>query len=369
MSGSRDHDEVERVARVLQQREPSSGLEIDLSSVASWVYRCPNAQFLCEGESQVNPLVHRDVAIVQVAVPGGLVGVSVENGAALWETSLAEVSTVCPSAGAGVVVAYSAGSLVGVDVGAGTRVWEHALGTPTKDAVSPQPVVCGNEVLSGDWSGSVVALSLESGKTAWARKIADAGVPIVSIACHEQTVVASVSDGHVVGLQRASGIELWRQRVRTSQGCRIQFSGPRALSYDAGEVHATCLATGNSVSILNYPGRIIRRLITCDDAMFLVHSSPDAGDCDEMILVRPGSWRRRVIGSSVATDGRALYESRIDAVILRDVDTGLPRCDLLTEAGSMGGKVSRFGQGVVLPFGGLEPAIGLLPVDSLPGTS
>lgn len=92
-----------------------------------------------------------------------------------------------------------------------SRVWSVSLAGSGGVRVGLAPAVSGQEIIAAGYDGRVVAISIETGRVVWERRLQTtlAAGPGVG----EGIVVVNTMDGRVIALSRDNGAERWSTRV------------------------------------------------------------------------------------------------------------------------------------------------------------
>ncbi|MEX2116409.1 MAG: PQQ-binding-like beta-propeller repeat protein [Bacteroidota bacterium] len=177
-----------------------------------WQY---NAQAGISG----TPLV-RDSVMVVGTLLGEIQAVNIKNGRRLGYKVMEGSIVGTPALDGSKVIFAMSGvqqSVVAMDLGNGERVWIYAAG-PVESA----PLLYENFVYVTTLQGSLICLEKSDGKEVWKFETEEKGPPIRSSPATDGKVICFGSDdGHVYGVDRASGSLLWK----TDAGASV-FASP-----------------------------------------------------------------------------------------------------------------------------------------------
>ena len=210
--------------------------------------------------------------------PMYIYAIDANTGAERWASDVALDSVAngfarTPRISDGVVIActreftrYFTGAITGIDASTGQRLWRHTWTTDfrTQDASCAAPVAAGGGLAIGAADdGRIFALDLHAGTLRWtAPRIAaynyDDNRPVI---ISDNRVIAGSASGEIVGLDLATGSELWRTidaRGADYSSIRNQFVEARGTAIGtntSGFALAFDTRTGRQLWSFTSPGR------------------------------------------------------------------------------------------------------------------
>lgn len=175
-------------------------------------------------------------------------------------------------AGKAALAGFPGGKLVAIALNNGAAIWEATVALPKGATelervsdVTSAPVVAGREVCAAAYQGRVSCFDLASGNHLWSRDVSSAA----GIDIDERNVYVSDEKGAVHALDRANGATLWKQDKLFMR----QLSRPIALA--------------NHVAVGDYQGVV--HLLRRDTGAFAARSSTDSsGIAAEPVRVERG---------------------------------------------------------------------------------
>jgi outer membrane protein assembly factor BamB len=116
------------------------------------------------------------------------------------------------------------GEVIAFDARSGAIRWRRVIGP-----VESSPLIAGDSVYVGDWSGSIYSLSLATGRTRWTYRV---GAQIKgSISLAEGRLYVGAYDGRLYALDAASGRPVWRADGQSGLFGRGTFYSTPAVAY------------------------------------------------------------------------------------------------------------------------------------------
>ncbi len=175
-------------------------------------------------------------------------------------------------AGKAALAGFPGGKLVAIALNNGAAIWEATVALPKGATelervsdVTSAPVVAGREVCAAAYQGRVSCFDLASGNHLWSRDVSSAA----GIDIDERNVYVSDEKGAVHALDRANGATLWKQDKLFMR----QLSRPIAMA--------------NHVAVGDYQGVV--HLLRRDTGAFAARSSTDSsGIAAEPVRVERG---------------------------------------------------------------------------------
>ncbi len=206
------------------------------------------------------------------------------SGKQLWATDTHEVIKAAPTYAGGMVLVNASTTTLALDARTGMVRWrfhEPGAGWPTTAA----PAVQGNMVYVVQGTNPVVyALNLVNGHIVWSYRVGERliSTPLVT----EQDVIAGTYDGHVIALDKTTGLLQWMYDVNAAL--------PRGMPRDG--IAGSPAAANGTIFIGTYDGDILA--INAGDGGLLWSRLIDAPVLDVPVVAR---------GTLYVSGGQALY--------------------------------------------------------------
>jgi outer membrane protein assembly factor BamB len=232
-----------------------------------------------------------------------------------------------PAVDNGLVFAGSdQGELLAVSLETGKKVWLKKLGLP----LSAGPGAGYGMVVVGSTKGSVIALDAATGRVLWKTRVNSELLSAPAIG--EKVVVMRAVDGHLHGFDARNGTELWsveQQVPRLSlRGTAIPvIAKEMAISgFDNGKVMAVSLSTGDTVwdtALASPHGRTeLDRLVDVDSAVRVIGDNVFAAGFQgrtAMLAIDSGQiWWAHDMSSDrgLSVDDDNLFVTQSDGVVV-----------------------------------------------------
>lgn len=179
----------------------------------------PRWQVQLTSEVLARPALSPSTVVVRT-LDGRLRGLSAETGNELWMVEhrpprLTVRGTAAPNIAGNVVLAgFDNGRVGAYSLRDGEPLWENLIAAARGRTeierladVDAAPQVLGQDVYAVSYGGRLASLSLDSGQIQWAAEMSSHN----GLSVDWTTVYVARADGEVVGVNRASGAEIWRQ--------------------------------------------------------------------------------------------------------------------------------------------------------------
>jgi outer membrane protein assembly factor BamB len=232
-----------------------------------------------------------------------------------------------PAVDNGLVFAGSdQGELLAVSLDTGKKVWLKKLGL----SLSAGPAAGYGMVVVGSTKGAVIALDAATGRVLWKTRVNSELLSAPAIG--EKVVVMRAVDGHLHGFDARNGTELWsveQQVPRLSlRGTAIPvIAKEMAISgFDNGKVMAVSLSTGDTVwdtALASPHGRTeLDRLVDIDSAVRVIGDDVFAAGFQgrtAMLALDSGQiWWAHDMSSDrgLSVDGDNLFVTQSDGVVV-----------------------------------------------------
>jgi outer membrane protein assembly factor BamB len=124
------------------------------------------------------------------------------------------------------------GAVIALSVGFGVVRWERHIG-----ASETSPLLLGNRLYVGDWTGMVYALDARTGKTVWTYKTG--GAVKGALASSRDRVFVGSYDGHVYALNAKTGMLVWKAAGDPRLFGHGTFYSTPAVAYDRVYIGST----------------------------------------------------------------------------------------------------------------------------------
>ena len=178
-------------------------------------------QVQLSGEVLARPALSPTVVVVRT-VDGRLRGLSAETGRELWMVEhrpprLTVRGTAAPTVVGNVVLAgFDNGRIGAYSLRDGEQLWENLIAAARGRTeierladVDSALQALGQDVYAVSYGGRLASVALESGQIQWVTEMSSHN----GLSVDWTTVYVAAADGEVVGVNRASGAEIWRQNA------------------------------------------------------------------------------------------------------------------------------------------------------------
>ena len=180
-----------------------------------------------------------------------------------------------------VVMGLDVGKVIAVSNLDGIPVWEQTLSNAEGKSeierlsdVDAEPLVVGDDVYVGSFSGAFAAISLPSGRVLWKRDL----VSVKQAAVDAEHVFVTTRDSAVVCLDRIGGISLWKQDAFKLRGLTspLVMQGHVVLGDYEGYVHFLNPDSGDVVGRVSAAGdAIVAPLVANGGTIFALTADAD----------------------------------------------------------------------------------------------
>jgi len=198
--------------------------------------------------------VFSDDKIYVIDYLGVLSAVNQENGDVLWEENLnLSISAGVTKIDDKLLVATNDGEVFALDISTGKKVWKSKVSSE----VFAKPVQADNVFIIKTVDGKITALEINTGKIKW---VYDRPIPALTLrgnsspVVYENTVIAGMDNGKLIGLSAVTGQEIWSLTVAEPKG-RTEIE--RMVDIDASPV-----INGENLYVVAYQGKIANIHIT-----------------------------------------------------------------------------------------------------------
>lgn len=179
---------------------------------------------------------------------GVLSAVNQDNGDVLWDVELKlPISAGLTRIDTMLFAATSNGEVIALDIVDGKKIWQSNVSSE----VFAQPVQAGKFVIIKSVDGKIAALDIKTGENKW---VYDRAVPALTLrgnsspVVYDDTLVAGLDNGKLVGLSVETGKEIWSLTVAIPRG-RTEIE--RMVDIDASPV-----INGEHLYVVTYQGKI-----------------------------------------------------------------------------------------------------------------
>ncbi|MDO9590266.1 MAG: PQQ-binding-like beta-propeller repeat protein [Microcella sp.] len=220
-------------------------------------------------------------------------------GRRIWSTTTDELVIDAPIAiGRDLIVLTRAGTVIRLDGATGVPQWSVSLGADGRG----EPLVIGDIVLAADERERLTALDARTGDVLWR---VDAGATeAMTVDQAEQTVIVVTEEGAVAALSLTDGETVWRSAVTGSvraiagvPGVVVVASDEIVLGLDAAT--GAELWRGVGAQAAARAGDVVVMLV--GDEVVVRHSATGLElDRDNIAPIAPGVWRSLVVAGSTA---------------------------------------------------------------------
>lgn len=240
--------------------EKGEVLAFDGSGKAKWKARV-SSEVLAE------PAVAGEVVVVRSG-DNRVFGFDAATGRRLWVYQRATPALTLRSnagvtlAGRAALAGFPGGKLVAIGLDNGAALWETTVsfprGTTELERVSDiagLPVIDGRQVCAAAYQGRVACFDMNSGNLLWAREMSSS----TGAAMDSRLVYVTDEKGYVFALDRANGVTVWRQeRLQGRGGSRPVLAGELVFVADSlGLVHGLRRDDGTLVARLAIDGSAV----------------------------------------------------------------------------------------------------------------
>lgn len=195
----------------------------------------------------LEPLFYND-AIYTIDYRGFLSATNYLNGDTLWDKELnLSVSSGLTRIDNMLIFATSEGEVISLDIKTGASLWKSKVSSE----VFAKPVQAGKYVIIKSIDGKVTALDHTTGSSIW---VYDRAVPALTLrgnsapVVYDNTVIAGLDNGRLIGLSVSTGQVIWRLTVAVPKG---STEIERMIDIDA-----TPVIDGENLFVVTYQGRI-----------------------------------------------------------------------------------------------------------------